>query len=161
MLCHLCVGHTAWAPKGREGRNQEARRASTYGAPRLLVTNIISLIMNRNFSRDLCLSVEKDASRNWKSWESIIRLRKSNFSFNNRGSRNRRRKTGWRSRLRMRHPVCKQVLIHPLSFFFCCCYYLSNHYYRCCLLQTMSRSLCLHVILSLSTFRWPVPPRWI
>ena len=25
---HHCVGHTAWAPVGREGRSQEARRAS-------------------------------------------------------------------------------------------------------------------------------------
>ena len=37
-----CVGHTAWAPKGRERRSQEPGRASSQksgpgGAPRLLV----------------------------------------------------------------------------------------------------------------------------
>ena len=29
VSCPFGVGHTAWAPEGREGRSQEARRASS------------------------------------------------------------------------------------------------------------------------------------
>ena len=31
MLLVICVGHTAWAPEEREGRSQEAQRASIRG----------------------------------------------------------------------------------------------------------------------------------